>query len=1150
MSLSRLETYTNGPGGIEQQWHFAHPPPGRGALEVSVGVSGPLVGESSAGLHFRVGGRLVKYGHATWVDAAGVRTAVQARFDAGAIHLTVPEAVLDSSTFPAVLDPVIGPEFAVDAPVFSPASEVYKPAVATDGSTFLVVWRDFREGTDQIYAARVLATGELLDPTGFSLMSAAPHAKPGWGAPAVAWNGSVYLVAWSSWDTAYASRVDPSGAVLDAQPRAFGTGLVGSVASDGANFLVASAAGAPGVPSSVFVNRITTTGASLDATPILVGTGTDSSIAWNGSTYLVVWNSSLGGGDDWKLRAARVSSDGVVLDSGGVAIGHSTSHHRYPSVASDGHDFLVTWQYYGSNTVEDIGAVRVSANGVVLDPTPLGVSALENEETQPFAQWDGSNYLVVWRKRGTSGVDPLPEGLLAKRISTAGAILDPTPVVVAAGPSHEPNIITENRVFGFACGGTRCLVVYLAVPWSLVEPADPMGLFGVRLGASASVLDPSPFRVSLAANAQWTPSAAWNGSHYLLAWEDARGDGGSDIHAVRVTRSGAVIDALALPVSVAGGLQARPRVASNGADWLVTWEDGRVEGQLPRPFAARVTADGGVLDPQGFPISTSAARAPDVAALGANYFIAWVAPDGGVRGRRVSAAGLPLDSSDLELGAAQPSASPVAVSSSASSWAAAWTGGGSGGARVLAGRVASTGAVLDPGGVLIGSGTAPALASDGTGFLVTRHDASRVVARLFPGGTSDFLVSQGMADAGTTALAFDGDAYLAAWSSPALADSAVRARRISKTGVTLDGPNGFLLGFASRVEPTPALACSSAQCVLASSRYDDTLHVPRVFGRALTSNLAPHVSARSLSTAEDTPALLAFAGFDADGDSLSFRTVQPPTMGQLVEVPPNGVRYVPARDFHGTDSFTYVASDQLVESSPALVTIAVSPTNDPPIAAALSAATDEDAPLSLRLEGADVDGDPLSFRVLQPPRHGTLTGAPPDLVYTPTRDFNGEDSFEWVTSDGVIDSDSVHFQLLVTPVNDGPVAESRAVATRQATAIEVPLEASDVDGDALTYDVVTAPAHGTLSGTAPSLRYVPAADFTGVDVLRFRAFDGQAFSAVAEIAVTVAAGPDAGAPDDATVPAGCGCSSGDGLTATALLFVLQAARRRRRARAA
>jgi len=62
----------------------------------------------------------------------------------------------------------------------------------------------------------------------------------------------------------------------------------------------------------------------------------------------------------------------------------------------------------------------------------------------------------------------------------------------------------------------------------------------------------------------------------------------------------------------------------------------------------------------------------------------------------------------------------------------------------------------------------------------------------------------------------------------------------------------------------------------------------------------------------------------------------------------------------------------------------------------------------------------------------------------------------------------------------------------QGASVNFTLPASDADGDPLTYTIVTEPAHGIRSGTAPNLTYTPAASYYGSDSLVFSVSDGQA----------------------------------------------------------
>ena len=88
---------------------------------------------------------------------------------------------------------------------------------------------------------------------------------------------------------------------------------------------------------------------------------------------------------------------------------------------------------------------------------------------------------------------------------------------------------------------------------------------------------------------------------------------------------------------------------------------------------------------------------------------------------------------------------------------------------------------------------------------------------------------------------------------------------------------------------------------------------------------------------------------------------------------------------------------------------------------------------------------------------------------------------------------------------------------QEDTAASITLGGSDLDGDPLTYSVVTGPCHGCLSGTAPNLFYTPRANFNGSDSFTFKVNDGTADSAVATVLITVTAVNDPPMANDDSV---------------------------------
>ncbi|MCH8922525.1 MAG: tandem-95 repeat protein, partial [Planctomycetes bacterium] len=103
-----------------------------------------------------------------------------------------------------------------------------------------------------------------------------------------------------------------------------------------------------------------------------------------------------------------------------------------------------------------------------------------------------------------------------------------------------------------------------------------------------------------------------------------------------------------------------------------------------------------------------------------------------------------------------------------------------------------------------------------------------------------------------------------------------------------------------------------------------------------------------------------------------------------------------------------------------------------------------------------------------------------------------------------------------TPANTAPVASMGAVTTSEDSTLSITLEASDADGDSLTYTVVAQPTNGNLSGTASNRIYTPNGDFYGTDSFTFKANDGFVDSNIATVSITVTPVNDPPVADDGT----------------------------------
>jgi hypothetical protein len=197
-----------------------------------------------------------------------------------------------------------------------------------------------------------------------------------------------------------------------------------------------------------------------------------------------------------------------------------------------------------------------------------------------------------------------------------------------------------------------------------------------------------------------------------------------------------------------------------------------------------------------------------------------------------------------------------------------------------------------------------------------------------------------------------------------------------------------------------------------------------------------------------------------------------------------------------------VAELKLIQGTPTAL-----PSNQAPVAASQSVTTAEDTACGITLAATDADGDLLSYRVISQPSRGALSGIAPNLTYTPHANVNGSDSFSFVANDGKVDSNIAAVSITIAPVNDAPIAASQTVSATAGIPAAIQLGAADIDGDALTFTLVSNPAMGTLSGNPPDLTYTPDATASGSDSFTFRANDGSLNSNTATVTIQITPAP-------------------------------------------
>lgn len=218
-----------------------------------------------------------------------------------------------------------------------------------------------------------------------------------------------------------------------------------------------------------------------------------------------------------------------------------------------------------------------------------------------------------------------------------------------------------------------------------------------------------------------------------------------------------------------------------------------------------------------------------------------------------------------------------------------------------------------------------------------------------------------------------------------------------------------------------------------------------------------------------------------------------------------------------------------------------------PVATSQSITVMEDTPAFITLMATDAENDPLVYGISTLPTRGTLSGSTAMRTYTPTANATGADSFSFTASDGGTSSAPATVTIAIIPVNDPPTASDLLIGANSGQASPIPLLGSDVDGDALTFEIVTNPTNGTLSGTGGTRSYLSNNRFAGTDTFTYRVRDASTVSTTATVTINVTA-----TVDSTPTPGGRGGGGGamNEWLLLALALLAMAAHRTRAQRAA
>jgi len=223
------------------------------------------------------------------------------------------------------------------------------------------------------------------------------------------------------------------------------------------------------------------------------------------------------------------------------------------------------------------------------------------------------------------------------------------------------------------------------------------------------------------------------------------------------------------------------------------------------------------------------------------------------------------------------------------------------------------------------------------------------------------------------------------------------------------------------------------------------------------------------------------------------------------------ISLVSALDFETNEIYRLIVevSDQ-AQTDTAEITIDINNEYEIPLAVNDIASTSEDTDLNIALLGNDfIDGTGTAMIDSVDAENGSVVINPDNsITYTPNVNFNGVDTLDYQVSDGLGGNSTAKVEVIVTGVNDVPVAtlDDRVTNENTGTTINVLDNDVDVDGDTLrvTEANVDNPEFGTVTiNDDQSLTFMPAENFDGEASITYSITDDNGGSASASVTVTV-----------------------------------------------
>ncbi|MFH1217245.1 MAG: Ig-like domain-containing protein [Pseudomonadota bacterium] len=244
----------------------------------------------------------------------------------------------------------------------------------------------------------------------------------------------------------------------------------------------------------------------------------------------------------------------------------------------------------------------------------------------------------------------------------------------------------------------------------------------------------------------------------------------------------------------------------------------------------------------------------------------------------------------------------------------------------------------------------------------------------------------------------------------------------TSNGLTVVNANGSF-----QYTPNPDWNGSDSFTVFVNDGTADSLETTITI-TVIPANHAPIANDLTFSTDADIPFYGQLAGSDVDDDPIFYSLITTGNLGTATIISGDGqFHYTPNPGVVGIDTFTFVATDGRLDSTPATVTVVIGEVNSVPVAHDGLLDVVLNTPASGRLTMTDFDTtDTHTFSIVAPGSSGTIVITDPATgayTYTPFDWTIGVDIFTFMVNDGKDDSNIAQVTVTIVPSSDSHVTQ-------------------------------------------------------------------------------------------------------------------------------